>query len=681
MFASLRSRFENTRFDGAHALLLAAGVGVALMVLQLYANTISYNVLQAPDILQNVLPWMGANIQPEPWEHTLFQAGLFLIPLGGLGFWLVFEHAVLSRTPEKAYATSAAVAVCALGGWLFLLASAHPNALTVLRPVWGEASWSTLFPLTVLSGISVIVAGGATFLRWPAMPSISARWSIILECILLAVILAIICIDPHGLRFSLPMEASDDDWFIVPAHDILHGKHLLVESESQYGLLLPYMLAGIFKIIGLTIAHFHLVLMLAAFMYYVCLYGILRILFPTRTSAILSFIFILGWTYFRNEARSEMYGEPSITRLRNFWDMPLFLAIVLEYKTGKRLWFILACVIASVALLYNTDIGVALALTAMVWTIAQPLFQNLSLRNFATTAAVRLACAGCILLAGILLFSVWLKIVSGSFPDWPRDFYYTKLYLAGFGAMPMPVIGAYWAVLGTYVISILVALFTLVAGRPLKTAPLLLTISAYGVVAFQYYLNRSFIANLWVIAMPAAFCGILLAQAYRQRVRENQFRDTLIHPLVRAPVFFLISLFFGMSLYTTGSSLLLILQRRLAEPAAAAPVDTNMQNSITAITTRIPAQKRVAVISLRESAYLLQADRSSTFDVPILQSIFTINKMQNILQKFADQRHAYLFVEHTYDRCPMCDTIKGALLPLYTLQSTEGFLDIYKRNP
>jgi hypothetical protein len=60
--------------------------------------------------------------------------------------------------------------------------------------------------------------------------------------------------------------------------------------------------------------------------------------------------------------------------------------------------------------------------------------------------------------------------------------------------------------------------------------------------------------------------------------------------------------------------------------------------------------------------------------------VFTINKMNDVLTQFVREDHPYLFVEHSYDKCPMCDTVRDALSPYYTLKETEGFLDVYQKN-
>jgi hypothetical protein len=87
----------------------------------------------------------------------------------------------------------------------------------------------------------------------------------------------------------------------------------------------------------------------------------------------------------------------------------------------------------------------------------------------------------------------------------------------------------------------------------------------------------------------------------------------------------------------------------------------------------------VAIISLREGVFLLEAGRKSAFKAPIMDTVFTISELTAQLQGFVDAGNPYLFVEHTYERCPRCDAMKEMLSPFFVLDHQAGYLDIYKR--
>ncbi len=90
-------------------------------------------------------------------------------------------------------------------------------------------------------------------------------------------------------------------------------------------------------------------------------------------------------------------------------------------------------------------------------------------------------------------------------------------------------------------------------------------------------------------------------------------------------------------------------------------------------------QERVGVIASREFVFLQALDRASAFKAPLLQTIFTFQEMQNVLNAFVSDNHQYLFVEHAYDRCPLCDMTLESLKASYVLKETGALLDIYTR--
>ena len=247
----------------------------------------------------------------------------------------------------------------------------------------------------------------------------------------------------------------------------------------------------------------------------------------------------------------------------------------------------------------------------------------------------------------------------------------------------MPIVGAYWAVLGIQMTAIITALAAWLLQRPLRNAPFLLAIGLYGFLTFNYYLNRSFIANLWSVSLPACLCGILLAQAYVEHCRNEKHTSTLCNRIIQWPIMIMIGMCVGINLWVIGIGSLQLASTRYAH-STPAPVDQSLmeaiQKSADTIDDRVPSTDGAAVISLREAIFLLASNRTSAFHVPMLETVFTTDKMTTILTAFIHENHPYLFVEHNHPRCPMCDTVLGALQPYYTLDGSGGLLDVYKRN-
>lgn len=673
MLSKIREQSSDARYDGAHALLLTAGAFIGLWLLTLWGNALPHNG-PIPVILQSVVPWQGANVKPEPWEHQLFQIGLVLIPLSAALVWFACRKWLLGKRPNAATNIAAIIAICTAAVWLMTLKPTFD-----ISSNWTAEPWMKLFPLSVGSLIAIALGILLLSRRWN-VPSFTLPYPTTIEVIAVAIFVAFISYDPISLINGQQTSSSDDYWFIMPAFDILHGKHLLVGSESQYGLLIFYVLAGIFHFIGASIQSLRIVEMFAHAAYYGLLYVLVRSLCQTRRGALVAFLFILGGTIMRNELRFETYIEPSMTRLRNFWDVPVLLMFLMEQKTGNRRWFIAGCALAAVAFLWNTDIGLALTLTTAVYAFVQPFFQHLTVGERVIVTLKREAILAASIAIGCLFFSLFIHTVSSAWPNWPLNYEYVRLYMAGFGAMPAPVMGAYWAVLGVEMAALLTVGASWVLWKKFRYAPFLFAVATYGFLNFQYYLNRSFIANLWSVALPACLCGVMLFQAYRERSREEQTQDSLCSRSIRWPITIVAGAFLGINLWMVGAGVQAMAARRyvaVTPPPFDTTFATDMEAATHAIISRVPEGDAVAIVSPREALFLIAANRTSAFHVPMLETIFTVNNMNAILSTFAEEHRPFLFVEHNANRCPMCDAVVNALSPYYALQGTEGLLDVY----
>lgn len=686
MLSALFRSQTDDRHDALHALLLAAGAALGLILLQLYATFLNYDPTVPQAALDLIVPWQYANLKPEPWETQLYHAGAWLVPLTAVVFWLMVLP-LFQRMRERVTVRRAAGLLMILAaGFLALLTIEHSSAWHDTLPTAETPLWYSLWTAHPAFLLAILLSAAAWYIPWHTVLHLSERWKTVLELLLVTLVILWLAIDPSSFLSSQIMGANDDDWFLVPSHDILLGKHLLVASQSQYGFLLHYLLAGAFSLLGgVSTVHFRLVMMVIHALYYAVIYYSLRILLPSRRDALVGALFLLGMSIMRNYIRSEPYGEPSITRLRNWLDAPFILFLALELRKPRRLWFLLSCITASIAFFYNSDMGVSLFLAATTWCIALPLFQEQRPRPLAHRVGLRLATLLLCLTTVSLILALVLKDVSGSYPQWGNYFSFTSLYLSGFGAMPMPIIGAYWLVLGAYACAILATVAALLLRRPWRTAPLILSVAGYGMLTFHYYVNRSFTANLWVVSFPAALCLFLLFVAYRDAVRSSS-AQSLRHPAIRLPVSIIATILLITAVTADLVGAWNILERRYTHPPQAAAFDPafaqSMDASVAAIQSRIPAGKRVVIISPRESLFLLNADRASAFPAPFLATVFTTPRLQAMLDRFVQERHPYVFVDHASpERCQLCAEIVKALPQWYQRQTTEGLLDVYERKP
>jgi len=315
-------------------------------------------------------------------------------------------------------------------------------------------------------------------------------------------------------------------FFLGPVNDILHGKFLMVNTESQYGILLTLFLTVIFKyLLPLSYANLYLVVMAVTIVYYLFLYIFLRKIHHSRifTSLALLSIFaahILALNTYNPP--HETYAYPSVTPLRFIFDIPIFLLLLHFITTQKYKFLYLASALAGVAVFYNFEIGISCAITVFAFIGITFIF---SVSPFA--ARLKHACmAGIIMLITMLvvgsMVSLLAHTITGQWPEWMQLLYHARIHGTGFMAMPLPK-GPhyYYFVLTVYAAILLAAVIQKFYKIVHPLTHLFAAMAIYGLLIFHYYLNRSHTNNLFVIIVPAMILLSMILKFAWQRTQQS----------------------------------------------------------------------------------------------------------------------------------------------------------------
>ncbi len=141
--------------------------------------------------------------------------------------------------------------------------------------IWVYFGIDTPFPgkrSILVLGVGLIVF--AAFLRfailWKINPSFRTHWWLYA---LLGLVLIGLVYQPE-----LPFDRHHLGFFLAPVNDVLHGKWLFIDSDSQYGIGVIYALAGAFRLSGLPLSFtgFSLIVDILFILQYAVLFLILR---------------------------------------------------------------------------------------------------------------------------------------------------------------------------------------------------------------------------------------------------------------------------------------------------------------------------------------------------------------------------------------------------------------------
>jgi hypothetical protein len=271
--------------------------------------------------------------------------------------------------------------------------------------------------------------------------------------------------------------------------------------------LVFYFLGFLFKFLPLGFTSFCLADTFLFILQYAALFFITRQLFPNRMAALASFFSILLVDHFYQKDYATWF--PSSGPLRFGFIYVLMSLVLLRGRRPHwaKVLGLAESMVAAIAFLWSFEVcfytvPAYLGLVFYESTVDRDGDWTVDLgavsRRVLTLLGMVLALLGC-----LYLDILW---TSHEPPHWSRYFDYIFLYQGGWGMLPLPPMGYWWAVAGTLYGSFF-ALLALGPYRPARPFPFHLNAIAlltfYGIFQFFYYLGRAHWNNLIHIAMPS----------------------------------------------------------------------------------------------------------------------------------------------------------------------------------
>lgn len=365
----------------------------------------------------------------------------------------------------------------------------------------------------LLVGVAVLYAWGR--FRLPAL----GRWGIAVDLVVVLLILLavpdLVILRPEDAATD-PVAAFDTEvmqfhqnLFLGAASQVNAGSALLVDTVSQYGIGSIYLIAAWFQIAPIghgTLGIFDAFLSAGVF---AGGYGVLRMAGVNRllsAAALTVGVTVLIWGLYYPEGGLLQHGA-----IRFGLPMPLivFAIAALRWPRSSKLMDFLALAVIGIssiwaleAFLYVLFTWIGLTAVSAVWMPAGERIRGLLVAAAKAFASIVLVQA---------LFALLTLIASGSLPDWGLYFTYLRDFLAGdigdltydFDAWSPAI-----AVAGIYVASAAAIVATFVLNRAYfqghRTAfTALAGNTAYGIVLFSYFDNRSLDHILPYVCLPA----------------------------------------------------------------------------------------------------------------------------------------------------------------------------------
>jgi len=305
---------------------------------------------------------------------------------------------------------------------------------------------------------------------------------------------------------SLPVNNFHYSYFLGPTNQVLHGKTLLVDVSSQYGIFNIYFLVLFFKLFTISFKNFSLLTQLTMIFFYIFVYFFLKRWLKSRFFGFMGILLIITYDY----ASQLQFENPKIGLPNSgSFIFGIFVIIALILNTEKKYSKILALVIVSFSIFWSVFSGICITLSLFSYLLIEDFVKykqkdislNKMLLNFLRNVAIFIL----ITLLFFIIIGAYTKLKSGLFPDWQLIINWLKISSKGYFMLKMPLWGNYLYIFFIYLSSISYIIFKLFSKYTSfeKKDHILVFIVTYGITTFVYYVGRSNIVNLLNISYPA----------------------------------------------------------------------------------------------------------------------------------------------------------------------------------
>ena len=400
-----------------------------------------------------------------------------------VGLQLVVCHRadLLPGPLQGAPRTTAVIAVCGLLG--AAAASFYPRSLFTPERLW------------LCLVLALMIAAGHGLRR---SESRSRAGRVAIDALVLTTIVLVVT-DVNDYAAD---NRYDYDFFLGPVNAMRHGHPLLVDTFSQYGAGMFYALAGAFHAVPLTYGGLQAVLCIAYVLEFALVYGVLRLACRSQLVAVIGLSVALVANLVVPLPPYIAYPSTGPLRFCLPW-LVIFAGTLRARHASHRLVF-------EAAMLLTVGAAAVWSAETFVYTLAAyaaiAVFSVEPVTERSLHVAKRLAAAIVVAFLSLGATSALVLVIAGDWPRWTEYLSLVALYaMRGFGSLLIPTWSPGYLVGALYVVS-LIALIALPRSSRLHHGPAIATTAgatAFGAMAFTYFLGRSAPSNLHHVAIPA----------------------------------------------------------------------------------------------------------------------------------------------------------------------------------
>ncbi len=597
-------------------------------------------------------------ISPEPKEKLLVFMWIFLFPLFLFLFYFKFSKIFLKPQPDNQSINKIFNVISILTLSLFFI-FLYFVFTAKLRDVEGQNNIS-FFLLNSIKwkGIFILIVFCCSFyVNKLFLKFETIKHSKFLDKCFYTVCIILMFYMGYIDVFNIPFSSEHFEAVFYSVVQVYKGIPLYVNGfTNTYGMY-PFFLNPIFKLIGLTVFKFTVVMGFLKICSYFFIFLFLRNIIKNRVIVYFGF---MAFLYFGNLFFQLMFGY-TITYfqympIRVFFPSLILFLSSLYIKNRSKYLYYFSLLISSVALLWNFDSGIIVFISYILFICFVEFDLNNSIKQIVSKIISHLFKSFFIFISVLLTIGMIYFFTYGQYPDFTELFStFIAFSSVGFFMLPMPLLHMWNFIIFGYSAGLLLSVAAVINKKNSDDISVIFILTIMGIGLLFYYQGRS---HDFCLIFSAAYFFLLI----------SIFADRMVNFLkkynfmtIRILLFVIISLFTipPLSLMVKIKELCLVgatpiisfninIDKGIGKKAFSL-LDENKQNKIKKyilkrnqfdekcffIKNHTNSNEKIIIISNYSAVYFLKTNRNAAFNLGITDLFYLkdYRRLEDILDK------------------------------------------------
>lgn len=562
-----------------------------------------------------------SDFKPELKERALYISWLLLTPVFLLSWFFIFKRFVIDKLKNKniieiCFKTITILLSIFLAGSFFLGIIANPIYLGLVHQF---ISFTQIFILLIFSVIfSLILIYKKNSITEKIINVVSKPLAYIIT--LIVPLLGIFNI--YNIRGQYAYSLHFNCVFHTVSQVFL-GKELLFNLTSQYGLY-PHFLNPVFKIIGLSVFKFSLIMSILIVISYYALLKFLEESINKKYLIYIGYIALLFITYFLMKPVNfeDVYFQYIPIRFI-FPALSIFMTWK-YFNTKSKILYFLSFIIYSAAILWNIDTGLVIFIGWLLALIYEE-FVDSPKKYLIKNIIKNIFIAVLTVLSVFLLYDVFMKITCGHFIDYTKMLRAQSIfYKYGFYMLPMKLIHPWNLLILSYIAGLGISVKNLFNHKALPVDKSIFYLSVIGFGLFSYFQGRSHNYCIFAVIYPAILLSIIFTDKILKT--ENIMTQFFYKSIAVFPVCLFI--FFNLALIYELPAISQFTYDKFN--ISFNTKETYLTKNIDFLKANIKPKEKAIILSYYSGIYYLATKADSPLNLPGPSEVFTKKDYQQL---------------------------------------------------